>query len=85
MTESQSSPAAGAGLAVLVAGAKQAGCELTDEQVELFGRYLTGLSAWTRRLNLVSAGALADAERVLFLDSLALVPVIRREQPSRPG
>lgn len=82
MTESQSSPAAGAGLAVLVAGAKQAGCELTDEQVELFGRYLTGLSAWTRRLNLVSAGALADAERVLFLDSLALVPVIRREQPS---
>ena len=76
-----SGPAAGAGLAVLVAGAKQAGCELTERQVELFGRYLAGLRAWSGRANLVSASALADAERVLFLDSLALVPVLRREQP----
>ena len=63
-----SGPAAGAGLAVLVAGAKQAGCELTERQVELFGRYLAGLRAWSGRANLVSASALADAERVLFLD-----------------
>ena len=80
MAEVESSPAAG--WAVLAAGAKQAGCELTERQVALFGRYLAGLSAWSGRANLVSASALADAERVLFLDSLALVPVIRREQVS---
>ena len=82
MVEAASSPAAGAGLAVLVAGAKQAGCELTDQQVELFGRYLAGLRSWSGRANLVSASALADAERVLFLDSLALVPLLRRKQVS---
>ncbi len=82
MVEGASSPAAGAGLAVLVAGAKQAGCELTDQQVELFGRYLAGLRSWSGRANLVSASALADAERVLFLDSLALVPLLRRKQVS---
>ena len=82
MAEAANGPAAGAGLAVLVAGAKQAGCELTDQQVELFGRYLAGLRSWSGRANLVSASALADAERVLFLDSLALVPLLRRKQVS---
>ena len=81
MTDAWSGPAARAGLAVLAAGAKQAGCELTEREVELFGRYLAGLRAWSRRAGLVSEAALADAERVLFLDSLALVPVLRREQP----
>ena len=73
---------AGAPLAVLVAGAKQAGCALDEAQIDLFRRYLAGLTAWSPRANLVSRAALADAERVLFLDSLALVPVLRREQPS---
>ncbi|MCH8199676.1 MAG: 16S rRNA (guanine(527)-N(7))-methyltransferase RsmG, partial [Chloroflexi bacterium] len=88
MDEASSGPApgagrpSGAGWPTLAAGAKQAGCELTEHQVELFGRYLAGLSAWSGRANLVSASALADAERVLFLDSLALVPVLRREQPA---
>ena len=75
-------PANGAGLDGLVAGAKQAGCELTEGQRDLFRRYLAGLNAWSGRANLVSRAALADAERVLFLDSVALVPVVRREQPS---
>ncbi len=82
MVEAESSRAAGAGWELLAAGAKQTGFELTERQVELFDRYLAGLSAWSGRANLVSASALADAERVLFLDSLALVPVIRREQPA---
>lgn len=82
MDETESSPAPGAGWPTLAAGAKQAGLELTEHQVELFDRYLAGLTAWSGRANLVSASALADAERVLFLDSLALVPVLRREQPA---
>ena len=82
MDEASSGPALGAGWPTLAAGAKQAGFELTEHQVELFDRYLAGLSAWSGRANLVSASALADAERVLFLDSLALVPVLRREQPA---
>ncbi len=88
MDEASSGPApeagrpSGAAWHALAAGAKQAGCELSEHQVGLFGRYLAGLSAWSARANLVSASALADAERVLFLDSLALVPVLRREQPA---
>ncbi|MCI0778967.1 MAG: class I SAM-dependent methyltransferase, partial [Chloroflexi bacterium] len=82
MAGAESGPAPGAGWSLLAAGAKQAGLELTEHQVELFDRYLAGLTAWSGRANLVSASALADAERVLFLDSLALVPVLRREQPA---
>ena len=82
MAGAESAAAAGDGLETLAAGARQAGCELTGPQVDLFRRYLAGLRAWSRRANLVSAAALADAERVLFLDSVALVPVLRREQVS---
>ncbi len=58
------------------------GLRLTDEQIDRFRRYLVGLTDWNRRVNLTSAGVLADAERVLFLDSLTLVPLIRRHQPA---
>ena len=56
--------------------------ELTDAQLAQFSRYRAGLAEWNQRVNLTSANALAEAVRVLFLDSLSLVPVIRREQPS---
>ncbi len=58
------------------------GLRLTDEQIDRFRRYLVGLTDWNRRVNLTSASVLADAERVLFLDSLTLVPLIRRHQPA---
>jgi 16S rRNA (guanine527-N7)-methyltransferase len=73
-----------ADLDILIAGARALGLELSATQLDQFSRYRAGLAAWNQRMNLTSASALADAERVLFLDSLSLVPVIRRQpSPSR--
>lgn len=69
-------------LDVLARGADALGIKLDDLQLGQFQAYLDGLSEWNKRTNLTSPAALANAERVHFLDSLALVPVIRRESPS---
>jgi 16S rRNA (guanine527-N7)-methyltransferase len=66
-------------LDILAEGAVALGVELSDLQLGQFQAYLAALTEWNRRKNLTSPGALADAERVHFLDSLSLVPVIRRE------
>ena len=68
-------------LEALAAGARALGLELTPNQDTQFTRYLDELVRWNRRANLTSAAALADAERVHFLDSLTLVPLLRRECP----
>jgi 16S rRNA (guanine527-N7)-methyltransferase len=68
-------------LDVLAGGADALGIELDDLQLGQFQTYLAGLTEWNKRTNLTSPGALADAERVHFLDSLTLVPVLRREAP----
>ena len=81
MEAAPSKPPATAGLDVLTAGAKELGYELSTEQIDQFRRYLAGLVQWSGRANLTSRAALADAERVLFLDSLAVVPIVQREQP----
>ena len=75
-------PSLTADLDVLEGGSRALGLELAAAQLAQFSRYRAGLAAWNQRVNLTSANALAEAARVLFLDSLSLVPVIRREQPS---
>ena len=75
-------PSLAADLDALEGGSRALGLELTDAQLAQFSRYRAGLAEWNHRVNLTSANALAEAVRVLFLDSLSLVPVIRREQPS---
>jgi 16S rRNA (guanine527-N7)-methyltransferase len=68
-------------LNLLAKGAEALGVELSDLQLGQFQTYLDGLAEWNKRKNLTSAAALADAERVHLLDSLTLVPVMRRELP----
>jgi len=57
------------------------GIPLTQRQLDAFRRYLAGLTEWNQRFNLTSPNALADAQRVHFLDSLVVVPVVKRDQP----
>ena len=68
-------------LNILAKGADALGVELSDLQLGQFRTYLDGLAEWNKRKNLTSPAALADAERVHLLDSLTLVPAIRRESP----
>ena len=67
------------GLEVLRAGTRALGLELSAGQERQFRSYQAGLEEWNTRVNLSSAAALADAERVHFLDSLTMVPLLRRE------
>ena len=64
---------------VLSAGARVLGLELSAEQERRFLRYRDGLVEWNQRMNLTSRTALEEIERVHFLDSLSLVPLLRRE------
>ena len=68
-------------LLVLREGMRLLGLELSAELEHRFHRYQEGLAQWNQRVNLTSKAALADAERVHFLDSLALVPLLQREMP----
>lgn len=60
----------------LIAGARALGLELTGDQLARFRGYRDLLADWNQRVNLTSAAALEDVERVHFLDSLALLPVL---------
>ena len=63
-------------------GMRALGLELSAIQAGQFRRYQEGLALWNRRVNLTSKAAMADVERVHFLDSLALVPVLQHEIPT---
>ncbi len=69
-------------LDVLAEGARTLGVNLDDRQFAQYQAYLEGLAAWNMRTNLTSPAALADAERVHLLDSLTLVPIIKRLEPT---
>ncbi len=69
-------------LDVLAEGARTLGVNLDDRQFAQYQAYLEGLAAWNMRTNLTSPAALADAERVHLLDSLTLVPIIKRLKPT---
>ena len=68
-------------LEVLRKGARTLGLELSRAQIGQFRRYLAGLLEWNRRGGLTSPKALAEAERAHFLDSLTLVPLLKRRLP----
>lgn len=65
----------------LLEGARRLGIALSAEQRRQFTAHLDGLREWNRRVNLTSAAALADAERVHFVDSLTLAPLIQCLRP----
>jgi 16S rRNA (guanine527-N7)-methyltransferase len=62
-------------------GAQAFGLELLAAQELQFHRYREGLAEWNNHFNLTSKSALADIERVHFLDSLTLLPLLLREVP----
>lgn len=57
------------------------GVELSSSQMDQFQTYKLGLEAWNQRVNLTSQKALERIEQVHFLDSLSLIPVLRRWAP----
>jgi 16S rRNA (guanine527-N7)-methyltransferase len=69
-------------LELLTDGARDLGVDITEGQKSQLRRLLDVLGRWNQRVNLTSAAALADAERVHLLDSLTLVPLIKRDKPS---
>jgi 16S rRNA (guanine527-N7)-methyltransferase len=68
-------------LGVLAEGARTLGVDLNEHQFAQYQSFLEGLASWNTRTNLTSPAALADAERVHLLDSLTLVPIIKRLEP----
>ena len=69
-------------LDILAKGADALGIELSNLQIGQFQSYLGSLAEWNKRTNLTSPAALENAERVHLLDSLTLIPLIRREAPN---
>ena len=67
---------------VLQEGARRLGLGLSAKQERQFNLYQEGLAGWNRQVNLTSKTALAGIERVHFLDSLALVPLMQRDMPN---
>ena len=64
---------------LLIAGAKSFDLQLSPIQTEAFSHYLSLLLFWSTRLNLT---AIRDEELVVrlhFVDSLSVVPLLRRD------
>ncbi|MCS7206580.1 MAG: 16S rRNA (guanine(527)-N(7))-methyltransferase RsmG [Dehalococcoidia bacterium] len=66
-------------LSALRAGAHRLGIPLTSGQVDAFSLYWDLLREWNQRVNLTSAQALEEAERVHFLDSLTIAMAMPSE------
>lgn len=64
-------------LPVLLAGARTLGITLDSAQQEDFLRYCALLQEWKGRTNLTAIRTPAGTMQMLFLDALALIPVIR--------
>jgi 16S rRNA (guanine527-N7)-methyltransferase len=67
---------------VLEAGLRQLGISCTPEQLEGLLRYQNELRRWNRRMNLVAGGEASLTVRHV-LDSLAGLPVVASENPTR--
>jgi 16S rRNA (guanine527-N7)-methyltransferase len=64
-------------LPVLLAGARTIGITLGSKQQEDFVRYCALLQEWNSRTNLTAIRTPEGMMQMLFLDALALIPVIR--------
>jgi 16S rRNA (guanine527-N7)-methyltransferase len=61
----------------LVDGAASLGVALDEAQVRRFDEYLRLLQTWNKKINLTAITADAEAVELHFLDSLAVVPLVR--------
>jgi 16S rRNA (guanine527-N7)-methyltransferase len=61
----------------LVSGAAQLGVTLDDPQVAKLAEYLTLLQTWNRKINLTAITEPRAGVELHFLDSLAVVPLVR--------
>jgi 16S rRNA (guanine527-N7)-methyltransferase len=61
----------------LIEGARHIGVALEPRDVERLGRYLALLRSWGRHINLTGLTAPVDVVDRHFVDSLAVVPVLR--------
>lgn len=61
---------------LLIWGAGELGVKLSEEQIELFERYLLLLNKWNAKMNLTAIREEEDQIVLLLLDSLAVVPAI---------
>ena len=65
-------------LSILVRGAQRLGVELNARQLDLFERYLRLLQAASSRVSLTSVTGYEAVQQRHFLESLALLPALRR-------
>jgi 16S rRNA (guanine527-N7)-methyltransferase len=61
----------------LIAGARELGVTLDGAQVEKLAQYLALLQTWNRKINLTAITEERAAVELHFLDSLAVVPLVR--------
>ncbi len=61
----------------LIAGARDLGVALDDAQVRRLEQYLTVLQTWNEKINLTAITEERAAVELHFLDSLAVVPLLR--------
>ena len=61
----------------LIDGAAQLGAALDSAQVQKLAQYLALLQTWNRKINLTAITAPAEVVELHFLDSLAIVPLVR--------
>jgi 16S rRNA (guanine527-N7)-methyltransferase len=66
-------------VALLRTGAERLALELSPETQVLLGRYFDELCKWNRRMNLVAMAPAAEIIDKHFLDSLTLLPLLRRQ------
>ena len=60
-----------------MAGARELGVALDDAQVDKLAQYLSLLQTWNRKINLTAITEERAAVELHFLDSLAVVPLVR--------
>jgi 16S rRNA (guanine527-N7)-methyltransferase len=61
----------------LIAGARELGVVLDDAQVDKLAQYLALLQTWNKKINLTAITEERAAVELHFLDSLAVVPLVR--------
>ncbi|MEX0786237.1 MAG: 16S rRNA (guanine(527)-N(7))-methyltransferase RsmG [Dehalococcoidia bacterium] len=72
-------------LTILAEGAKELGVDLSKEQLERFQRYYEVLIEWAERVSLTSVKDVEGVQRRHFLESAALIPILRDADLSLEG
>ena len=72
-------------LPILADGARELGIDLSQEQLERFQRYYEVLTDWGERVSLTAVHDEEGVQRRHFLESAALIPVLKQEGLSLDG